>query len=125
MNEITITRQTTGKTSESLAADFLRQQGFVVRSTNYRAGRYGEIDLVCQDKDTLVFVEVRSRRTSSGGLPEESLSFGKKNRLLRAINHYLQKCPADIPYRVDVITVLWKKESPPQIEHFANVTPDW
>ena len=59
-----------GKTGEQQAADFLCSLGYRLIGTNYKAGRVGEIDLIMQNGDTLVFIEVRTRHTTSGGTPE-------------------------------------------------------
>ena len=77
-----------GSAAEDLALRFLMAQGLRLRKRNY-ACRMGEIDLVLQDGDTLVFVEVRQRRSRAYGGAAESITAGKRARLLAAARHFL------------------------------------
>jgi len=77
-----------GSAAEDLALRFLLAQGLRLRTRNY-ACRMGEIDLVLQDGDTLVFVEVRQRRSRAYGGAAESITAGKRARLLAAARHFL------------------------------------
>ena len=76
--------------SEDIAAEFLQRQGLVLLVTNYR-NRTGEIDLIMIDDQTLVFVEVKQRRNSRFGLPEESVGMAKQAKLRRTAASYLQR----------------------------------
>ncbi|MCL2829721.1 MAG: YraN family protein [Betaproteobacteria bacterium] len=78
---------TDGARAESLAAAFLERQGLRVEARNFRA-RGGEIDLVCRDGKTLVFVEVRLRRSEAFGGAAASISATKQQRLIRAARQY-------------------------------------
>jgi putative endonuclease len=77
-----------GYSAEQLAADFLSQRGFRVLERNFTV-KGGEIDLVCDDAGTLVFVEVRARRGDDFGAPEETISKTKRRRIVLAARHYL------------------------------------
>jgi uncharacterized protein (TIGR00252 family) len=68
-------------------------------------GRFGEIDLVMRDGATLVFVEVRYRRSDRFGAPAETVDRRKQQRLTAAANHYLQAHPTVLPCRFDVVAV--------------------
>ena len=76
--------------SEDIAAEFLQRQDLVRLVTNYR-NRTGEIDLIMIDDQTLVFVEVKQRRDSRFGLPEESVGMAKQAKLRRTAASYLQR----------------------------------
>ena len=76
--------------SEDIAAEFLQRQGLVLLVTNYR-NRTGEIDLIMSDDQTLVFVEVKQRRDSQFGRPEESVDIAKQAKLRRTAASYLQR----------------------------------
>ena len=76
--------------SEDIATEFLQRQGLVRLVTNYR-NRTGEIDLIMIDDQTLVFVEVKQRRDSRFGLPEESVGMAKQAKLRRTAASYLQR----------------------------------
>ena len=77
-----------GQDGEDLAARFLERQGLAVIARNYRC-RGGEIDLVCRDGKTLVFVEVRLRRGKAFGGAAASITQAKQRRVVLAAQHYL------------------------------------
>ena len=94
-----------GRRSEDRAADFLAARGYELVERNFTS-RYGEIDLICRDGDTLVFVEVKMRRPSSYGTAEEAVSLTKQRRLISAAEDYLQKSGAsEVPARFDVVAI--------------------
>lgn len=101
-----------GEAAESLAAAFLRAQGLVVTHRNYRC-RFGEIDLVARDGATLVFVEVRQRRSDTFGGAAESITRRKRMRLIAAARHYLARCRGTPPCRFDAVLL---RGEPPRIE---------
>lgn len=78
----------TGQMAENAAARFLEQRRLVVLARNYRC-RGGEIDLVCRDGRTLVFVEVRLRRNAGFGGAAASITATKQRRIVLAAQHYL------------------------------------
>lgn len=78
----------TGKRAEDLAARFLEKRGFSILTRNFRC-RGGEIDLVCRDGKTLVFVEVRLRRNATFGGAAASITLTKQRRVILAAQHYL------------------------------------
>lgn len=77
-----------GRQAEALAAAFLERQGLCVLERNWRV-RGGELDLICEDRGTLVFVEVRLRRHDAFGGAAESITTAKQRRLILAARHYL------------------------------------
>lgn len=99
-------RQDIGRWAEDQAKIFLVQQGLTLRDRNYRC-KSGEIDLIMQDKQSLVFVEVRSRNNTDFGSALESVTQTKQRRLIRAAQHYLQKQRLldKLPCRFDVVSV--------------------
>ena len=94
-----------GAIAERRAAEFLQHKGYKVVDRNWTC-RGGEIDLVCSDGDTLVFVEVRARSSTSHGTPLETVVDLKRRRLIRAAEIYLhlRKC-ADRACRFDVVAI--------------------
>lgn len=78
-----------GQRGEEIAAEYLTRLGYKILESNFRT-RFGEIDLVCQDSRDLVFVEVKARTSHRFGLPEESVTLRKRQRLRLAISLYLQ-----------------------------------
>lgn len=114
-------RQTLGKWGESLAAETLEQQGYILLERNARTP-YGELDLVMRQGQTIVVVEVKTRSTPAFGLPEESVTRRKQEHLLHAAQHYLQSHPElGGDWRVDVVAIRRLQDMPPEVVHFENV----
>ena len=90
-----------GVAAETLAADWLVRQGLRLVARNYRV-KGGEIDLICADGETLVFVEVRLRRHRDYGGAGASITPSKQRRLILAAQHYLQ-AEGDRPCRFDCV----------------------
>jgi len=98
-------RRKIGGYYEVEALKFLEGKGYLKKASNYFT-RWGEIDLVMEDKATLVFVEVKQRVNRKYGEPEESVTPGKINHLIRASMAYLvEKGIQDKPIRYDVVTL--------------------
>jgi putative endonuclease len=114
-----------GAAGEALAAEWLGRAGLRVLTKNYRAAG-GEVDIIAEDRDELVFVEVRTRRR--GGLvgPEESLTRRKQQRLLRAAEHYLWAVnAAERPWRIDLVAIeIGPTGVVHRVEHLRNVV-EW
>lgn len=91
-----------GAQAEQVAAQYLQQHGLKLLQRNYRC-RYGEIDLICQHDDTLVFVEVRLRSNAAFGGAGASIDARKQAKLLHSAQHYLSTLPRTPPCRFDAI----------------------
>ncbi len=114
-------RQSLGRWGENLAAEFLTNKGYTILSHNARTP-YGELDLIAQHAEGLVFVEVKTRSSTSLGLPEVSVSPAKQSHLRSAAQAYLQAHP-DSPndWQIDLIAILKLPGQEVQIEHFENI----
>jgi putative endonuclease len=98
-------RQEVGKLGEKEARKFLKKRGYRIRETGFRC-RHGEIDIIAQKKDYLVFVEVRTKSNLDFGTPEESITQTKKQRLIASALTYTsthQKLPS--LWRIDVVAI--------------------
>ncbi len=95
------TRQAQGAAAEQLAADYLQGRGLRLVARNFRV-RGGEIDLVCRDGTTTVFVEVRLRHRKDFGGAAASITAGKQARLVLAARHWLQR-HGEAPCRFDCV----------------------
>jgi len=104
-----------GGAKEALAADYLAARGLRLIARNHRC-RFGEIDLVMRDGDSLVFVEVRYRGSSRFGSPAETVDRHKQRRLIAAAGHYLHANPSVLPCRFDVVAI----SGPDRIEWLQN-----
>lgn len=98
-------RQSLGRQGEEVAARRLVAEGYRILARNYRCPA-GEVDLVAQDGECLVFVEVRTRRGDLWGTPEESVTRAKQARLVAVAQAYLAAHEAwDADWRVDVVAI--------------------
>lgn len=98
-------RISTGKLGEDIAVEHLAGMGYEILERNFRCP-LGEIDIVARDHETLVFVEVRSRRTDNYGSPLESIGFAKQKKLSRVAECYLNRHGLhQIRARFDVVAV--------------------
>ena len=97
--------QTAGKQGEELAVEALCGMGYAVLARRHRT-RYGEIDIIAQDRDTLVFVEVKARRTDRFGTAAESVSSWKQRRIAAMALDYLNRIHRpDALCRFDVVAI--------------------
>lgn len=113
-------RREFGDKGEATAEAYLRSRGFRVLARQVRVGRLGEIDLVCVDGRTLVFVEVKTRRDAAFGVPEEAVTAAKRGRLKRAAEAWLlARGLEDAPFRLDVVAVDLTGERPAVRHHEA------
>jgi putative endonuclease len=95
-----------GRTGERIAERHLRRLGYRILERNFR-GAGAEIDLVAMDGETLVFVEVKTRRTAYYGMPQEAVNSYKQRHLRRAGQVYARSRRAeDRPMRFDVVAIL-------------------
>ncbi len=100
-----------GRHAEEAAAIFLQQQGLTLVERNYHC-RFGEIDLVARDGDTLVFVEVRMRTSNAFGGAAASITTAKRDKLLRAARHYLSGCARAPACRFDALLISGTDNAP-------------
>jgi putative endonuclease len=98
-------RQEVGKLGEKLARKFLKKRCYHIRETNFRC-HAGEIDIIAQQKDYLVFIEVRTKSNLDFGTPEESITQAKKEKLIASALTYVnthQNLPS--LWRIDVVAI--------------------
>jgi putative endonuclease len=110
-------KQRAGDAAEQLAAAYLERQGLAIVGRNYRC-KGGEIDVIARDGATLVFVEVRLRRSRDFGGAGASIDFAKQRRVLLAAQHYLARhgeqpcrCDAILLDALDATRVEWLKNA--------------
>ena len=113
-----------GATGEKLACRYLRRQGFKILYRNFRGRSGGEIDIVCRDGDTLVFVEVKTRSREDFGRPVEAVGLDQQKRIsLGALAWLRMLDDPDILFRFDVVEVMMTKDGEPRIELIRNAFP--
>ena len=109
----------TGLLGEQLAAAYLERRGMRLAERRYRC-RFGEIDLVAWDGDTLCFVEVKTRTSCTVGLPREYVTAKKQEKLRSAALLYLSERGLDCPARFDVAEVYLKAGRKARIDYMEN-----
>ena len=107
---------------ENLATQYLRQHGYKIIERNFRKG-YGEIDIVAVCDNTLVFVEVKTRTSSTFGSPLESITPWKLKTLIKTAQYYKLVHP-NLPesLRIDALSVKLAAGEVENIEHIKNIS---
>ena len=111
-----------GAWGEALAATYLQKKKYKVLSSGYRC-RFGEIDLIVADKNHLVFVEVKLRKTNSFAQAKDFVDYHKQNRIRTTAELYLSQNPTDLQPRFDVIEIYAPdgvSTSRPEIHHMED-----
>ena len=120
---MTTQKQNIGKLGEDVAVKYLENHGYKILERNYRKP-WGEIDIVAQQSDELVFVEVKTQNQEFEWRPEENVTRHKKRQLSKIINTYLKehRVYSEIDFRVDVLGIIINDETKiAQIEHIQNI----
>jgi putative endonuclease len=110
-----------GSLGEKLACRFLRKEGYKILYRNFKENRGGEIDIVCRDDDTLVFVEVKTRGGEYYGRPFEAIRRDQQRRISRGALTWLRMLDnPEIPFRFDVVEIVIAEQVKPRIELIKN-----
>ncbi len=113
-------RRFLGQNGEKLAQTHIKKLGYKILTTNYRI-RNGEVDIIAKDNDVLVFLEVKSRKSTSCGTPLSSITWRKQKKISGvALEYILRNNLVDTDARFDVISVTWDSTHSPRIEHIQN-----
>jgi len=115
-----MTNISVGKKGEELAKAYLIKNGYKIVKMNKRFSRFCEIDIIALEKDTLVFVEVKTRNSDVCGSPLEAITRSKYEHIKQGLFMYLQENPQYKKFRIDAVSVLLKPEI--KIEHLKNVS---
>ncbi len=110
-----------GQKGEMIAVEYLIRQGFKIIEKNWRFSKFGEIDIIAQDNDALVFIEVKTRTSNEFGHPTEAISTKKLNRIKKLAEIYINRenSGAYKDFRVDMIGILFGKNT--EITHIRNI----
>ena len=108
-----------GQNGEKIAEKFLLRQGYKILERNRHFSRFCEIDIIALDKDTLVFVEVKTRKTDICGHPLEAITKTKSKNIKTGLSMYLQENPSYKKFRIDAISILLKPKL--EIKHLKNI----
>ena len=107
-----------GNAGEELVKQYLKQQGFVILEQNY-AKFYGEIDIIARNKDTICFVEVKTRRSNKVSL-HYSITKAKQNKIIAVAQSYIaNKGRNNLTYRFDV-ALIYMNNNIPELTYIPN-----
>jgi putative endonuclease len=121
MDDLAVTdNKTLGERGEAIAAAYLKGQRFTIIERNFRC-KGGEVDIIARDGKTLVFVEVKTRRTLTFGPPQMALTPFKQRQISKAALTWLaKKKQFNASARFDVIAIIAPDHQVPEIEHIRN-----
>src|SRR3954468_8087816 len=110
-----------GTRGENLACRFLKKNGYKILYRNFKGRTGGEIDVVCRDRDTLVFVEVKTRTREDFGRPLDAVDREKRKRISRGGLAWLRLLgDPDILFRFDVVEVIIAEDAEPRLQLVQN-----
>lgn len=98
------TKKQLGDKGEALVADYLRQKGYIVSARNYRS-RFGEIDIIAENADMVLFVEVKLRGERALARPAEAVNYPKRMRIISTAEYYIYNNGVTLQPRFDVAEV--------------------
>lgn len=107
-----------GKKGEMLAARYLLGEGLAILEYNWR-NKHKEIDLIAKERDTIVFIEVKTRSHEKFGKIQEAITIQKIRNITLAAEAYINIHKIDLPIRFDIVTIIQNGESH-NIEHIRN-----
>ena len=108
-----------GDAGEDLACRYLEKQGYEILERNKHYSKFCEIDIIAKIKKTVIFVEVKTRKTDSFGTPFEAITRTKYENIKKGVQFYLSENKIK-DYRIDVIGITLKPEI--QINHLKNIS---
>lgn len=108
-----------GRKGEKIAKEYLIHLGYEFKSANYRF-QHLEIDLIFFDKDTLVFVEVKTRNTTIYGEPYEAVTLTKQKQIIRAANQYILQENLDMEVRFDIVSIILLENNKYSLKHMID-----
>lgn len=113
-----------GRIGENKAAEYLRSKGYIIVKRNWRDSRYGEIDIVAESEDNIIFAEVRTRGEKSLLSGAESVDSAKLLRVKNAAEIFMQRFKSKLPFRVDIIELTYyncEGKEKWKLRHIENV----
>lgn len=107
-----------GNEKEEIACKYLEEKGYFIIKRNFFC-RFGEIDIIAKQEQTLVFVEVKYRQKIQHGMPEQAVTPVKRKRIIKTADYYRVRYRVleDVPCRFDIIAIAGAEEN---IKHFEN-----
>lgn len=117
---MTIKNKETGAKGELLAQEYVKKLGYDIIEINKRFSRFCEIDIIAKDKDTLVFIEVKTRSSDFCGSPLEAITKTKYENIKTGLFNYLKETQIKYKkFRIDAISIILNPEI--KIKHLKNI----
>jgi putative endonuclease len=116
-----------GDKGEKIAIEYLENKGYKILDKNFRYSKLGELDIVAQKDDTVIFFEVKTRmKTGLGGFwPEDNITYGKQKKLIKLSQIYLSKKKLmDYNWQIDVLAIEIYRDDTFDIRHLENAVGD-
>ena len=110
---------TVGKSGEDRTASFLRKRGYAIIKRNYQC-RFGEIDIIAERKEYIIFVEVKTRKKDSLSLPAEAVDSAKQRKIMLTANDFLAKFQTPLQPRFDIAEVITEVKADGSISYSLN-----
>ena len=122
----TMNNQNLGQKGEDIAVKHLEKEGYKIRERNFWRRPFGEIDIVAQKKDKIIFVEVKTIEEQDDFSPEDELTPKKYRCLLKMAEIYLKekKLSQDTPCQIDIIAITIKQTDGYKLLHYKNAVED-
>jgi len=111
--------KTLGINGENLAVTFLKEKGYRIITRNYKSC-IGEIDIIAQDGNTIVFIEVKTRAAELFGQPFEAVNKKKQHKMKNVALLYMKKYGRNFPARFDVVSIFYRANGMKEIEHIID-----
>lgn len=108
-----------GEYGEIVAARYLRKHGYIIVEGNYHC-KFGEIDIVAEDKKYVVFVEVKTRSDGMKYSPSDAVDSAKRAKIIATSQIYLKQYEFNLQPRCDIIEVYFKDNEPVKVNHIEN-----
>ena len=109
-----------GKAGEDFVAQYLRSNGYIILKRNWRDSRYGEIDIVAENRECIAFVEVKTRKKNAIVSGVEAVDFAKQQRTKNAATNFMRKLRTNLPHRIDVAEVIIVDEKNKEFDFKIN-----
>lgn len=109
-----------GKAGEQFVADYLKSKGYIIIKRNWRDSRYGEIDIVAENNENIVFVEVKTRQSNALVSGIEAVDTRKQRRIKNASYMFMKRLRTTLPSRLDVAEVTLLSENDGKFEFQIN-----
>ena len=107
-----------GKEGEDLAVEYLMLKEYEILERNFRFQK-AEVDIIAKRENRIIAVEVKTRATNNFGNPEEFVKTGQISRMVKAMNHYMEKNELDLDIRFDILAIVLNEKTR-KIEHIQN-----